>query len=170
MTGYMVNDVSEGILEVCFQQLVFVVQHQIFKRIENGVSNQLALESIKSHLSLQLRGLFWFRLALIQLPKVEAFTLMSVSGVDGLSDPVSRVDLKSCNEDRISVSEVPMLKLVEFMALPNDQAFALLEDGELWKLRMQLLYIRGNLRHWGREEFFVYHCAKKAVLPLIVIS
>ena len=58
MTGYMVNDVSEGILEVCFQQLVFVVQHQIFKRIENGVSNQLALESIKSHLSLQLRGLF----------------------------------------------------------------------------------------------------------------
>ena len=95
---------------------------------------------------------------------------MSVSGVDGLSDPVSRVDLKSCNEDGISVSEVPMLKLVEFMALPNDQTFALLEDGELWKLRMQLLYIRGNLRHWGREELFVYHCAKKAVLPLIVIS
>ena len=88
MAGYMVNDLSQGILEVCFQQLVFVAQHQIFKRIENGVSNQLALESIKSHLSLQLRGLFWFRLALIQLPKVEAFTLMSVSGVDGLSDPV----------------------------------------------------------------------------------
>ena len=63
-----------------------------------------------------------------------------------------------------------MLTLVEFMALPNDQAFALLEDGEPWKLRMQLLYIRGNFRHWGREEFFVYHCAKKAVLLLTVIS
>ena len=63
-----------------------------------------------------------------------------------------------------------MLTLVEYMALPNDQAFVLLQDGELWKLLMQLLYIRGNLRHWGREEFFVYHCAKKAVLPLIVIS
>ena len=39
-----------------------------------------------------------------QLPRVEVFTLMSVSGVDDSSDPGSGVDFKSRNEDRISVS------------------------------------------------------------------
>ncbi|MGB5651346.1 MAG: type IV conjugative transfer system coupling protein TraD, partial [Sedimenticolaceae bacterium] len=34
-----------------------------------------------------------------QLPKVEVFTLMSVSGVDDSSDPTSGVDFKSRNED-----------------------------------------------------------------------
>ena len=73
-----------------------------------------------------------------QLPKVEVFTLMSVSGVDDSSDPTSGVDFKSRNEDRISVSEVPMLTPAELVALPKGQAFALLEGGQLWKLRMPL--------------------------------
>ena len=33
-----------------------------------------------------------------QLPKVEVFTLMSVSGVDDSSDPTSGIDFKSRNE------------------------------------------------------------------------
>jgi len=73
-----------------------------------------------------------------QLPKVEVFTLMSVSGVDDSSDPTSGVDFKSRNEDRISVSEVPMLTPAELVALPKGQAFALLEGGQLWKLRIPL--------------------------------
>ncbi len=73
-----------------------------------------------------------------QLPRVEVFTLMSVSGVDDSSDPTSGVDFKSRNGDRISVSEVPMLTPAELVALPKGQAFALLEGGQLWKLRMPL--------------------------------
>ncbi|MBZ0071917.1 MAG: type IV conjugative transfer system coupling protein TraD [Gammaproteobacteria bacterium] len=80
-----------------------------------------------------------------QLPKVEVFTLMSVSGVDDSSDPGSGVDFKSRNEDRISVSEVPMLTPAELVALPKGQAFALLEGGHLWKLRMPLPDTRGDL-------------------------
>ena len=79
-----------------------------------------------------------------QLPKVEVFTLMSVSGVDDSSDPGSGVDFKSRNEDRISVSEVPMLTPAELVALPKGQAFALLEGGHLWKLRMPLPDTRGD--------------------------
>ena len=63
---------------------------------------------------------------------------MSVSGVDDSSDPMSGIDFKSRNEDRISVSEVPMLTPAELVALPKGQAFALLEGGQLWKLRMPL--------------------------------
>ena len=73
-----------------------------------------------------------------QLPRVEVFTLMSVSGVDDSSDPTSGIDFKSRNEDRISVSEVPMLTPAELVRLPKGQAFALLEGGRLWKLRMPM--------------------------------
>ena len=73
-----------------------------------------------------------------QLPKVEVFTLMSVSGVDDSSEPGSGVDFKSRNEDRISVSEVPMLTPADLITLPKGQAFALLEGGQLWKIRMPL--------------------------------
>ena len=73
-----------------------------------------------------------------QLPRVEVVTLMSVSGVDDSSDPSSGVDFKSRNEDRISVSEVPMLTPADLVRLPKGQAFALLEGGKLWKLRMPL--------------------------------
>lgn len=73
-----------------------------------------------------------------QLPRVEVFTLMSVSGVNDSSDPMSGIDFQSRNEDRISVSEVPMLTPAELVRLPKGQAFALLGGGSLWKIRMPL--------------------------------
>lgn len=73
-----------------------------------------------------------------QLPRVELFSLMSVSGVDDSSDPGSGVDFKSRNEDRISVAEAPMLTPADMVALPKGQAFALLEGGQLWKIRIPL--------------------------------
>ncbi len=79
-----------------------------------------------------------------QLPRVEVFTLMSVSGVDDSSEPGSGVDFKSRNEDRISVSEVPMLTPADMVSLPKGQAFALLEGGQLWKIRIPLPDARGD--------------------------
>ena len=73
-----------------------------------------------------------------QLSRVEVHALTSVSGVDDSSEPGSAIDFKSRNEDRLSVSEVPMLTPAELVALPKGQAFALLEGGALWKLRMPL--------------------------------
>lgn len=79
-----------------------------------------------------------------QLSRVEVLTLMSVSGVSDSSDPLSGVDFQSRNEDRISVSEVPMLTPAELVRLPKGQAFALLEGGCLWKVRMPLPDDRGD--------------------------
>ena len=67
-----------------------------------------------------------------------SFTLMSVSGVNDSSEPGSGIDFSSRNEDRISVSEVPLLTPAELITLPKGQAFALLEGGQLWKIRMPL--------------------------------
>ncbi len=77
-----------------------------------------------------------------QLSRVEVFTLMSVSSVDDSSEPASGVDFKSRNEDRISVSEVPMLSAADLVALPKGQAFCLLEGGQLWKIRIPLPHDR----------------------------
>jgi conjugative coupling factor TraD (TOL family) len=73
-----------------------------------------------------------------QLPRVEVSTLMQVSGVNDSSTPGSGVDFTSRNEDRISVTEAPLIGPSEVVSLPKGQAFALLEGGQLWKLRMPL--------------------------------
>ncbi|MCU7818058.1 MAG: type IV conjugative transfer system coupling protein TraD [gamma proteobacterium symbiont of Lucinoma myriamae] len=73
-----------------------------------------------------------------QLPRVEIQTLMQVSGTNDSSDPGSDVDFTSRNEDRISVTQEAMLEANMIMALPKGQAFAMLEGGNLWKIRMPL--------------------------------
>lgn len=73
-----------------------------------------------------------------QLPNVEIFSLMQVSGTNDTADPGSSVDFTSRNEDRISVSEVPLFTPADIVTLPKGQAFALLEGGQPGKLRMPL--------------------------------
>ena len=73
-----------------------------------------------------------------QVDTCEVTTIMEVSGVNDTADPLSSVDFTSRNEDRISVTEMPLITPANIMALPKGQAFALLEGGNLWKIRMPL--------------------------------
>jgi conjugative coupling factor TraD (TOL family) len=73
-----------------------------------------------------------------QVDSCEVTTIMEVSGVNDTGDPSSSVDFTSKNEDRISVTESPLIAPATIMALPKGQAFALLEGGNLWKIRMPL--------------------------------
>jgi conjugative coupling factor TraD (TOL family) len=73
-----------------------------------------------------------------QIDSCEINTVMEVSGVNDTADPASSVDFTSKNEDRISVVETPLISPATIMALPKGQAFALLEGGNLWKIRMPL--------------------------------
>jgi len=107
-------------------------------RIGNHAKAGQVAGNFNTMIMLRVKELATAEMLTDQLPKVEVFTLMSVSGVDDSSDPGSGVDFKSRNEDRISVSEVPMLTPAELVTLPKGQAFALLEGGQLWKLRMPL--------------------------------
>jgi len=114
-------------------------------RIGNRAKAGQVAGNFNTLIMLRVKELATAEMLTAQLPRVEVFTLMSVSGVDDSSDPGSGVDFKSRNEDRISVSEVPMLTPAELVALPKGQAFALLEGGHLWKLRMPLPDTRGDL-------------------------
>jgi len=107
-------------------------------RIGNRAKAGQVAGNFNTMIMLRVKELATAEMLTNQLPKVEVFTLMSVSGVNDSSDPGSGIDFSSRNEDRISVSEVPMLTPAELITLPKGQAFALLEGGQLWKIRMPL--------------------------------
>ena len=72
-----------------------------------------------------------------QLPQVEVSAMTVVSGVtDGAGDGASHFVSK--NEDRIATQNVPLIEPADIMALPQGQAFALLEGNRLWKIRMPM--------------------------------
>ena len=73
-----------------------------------------------------------------QLPEVEINSITLVSGVTDSADLSTGVDFTSRNEDRMAVTQVPIITPNDVMTLPKGQAFALIEGGQLWKVRMPL--------------------------------
>lgn len=73
-----------------------------------------------------------------QLPKVEVYTSTIISGVTDTSDPHGSSAFTSNTSDRLTASTVPMIEPAHIVGLPKGQAFALLEGGNLYKIRMPL--------------------------------
>lgn len=73
-----------------------------------------------------------------QLPKVEVYTTTLVSGATDSSDIHGPTDFTSNAQDRISTSSVPLIEPAHVVGLPKGQCFALIEGGNLWKIRMPL--------------------------------
>ena len=107
-------------------------------RIGNRAKAGQVAGNFNTLIMLRVKELATARMLTDQLPEVEVHTLMSVSGVNDSAEPASGIDFRSRNEDRISVFKTPMLSPAELIALPKGQAFALLEGGQLFKLRMPL--------------------------------
>ena len=73
-----------------------------------------------------------------QLPEVSVSEIMAVSGVTDNVDTSDSIGFSSNNQDRISISRVPMISPADIVALPKGQAFVLLRGSELWKIRVPL--------------------------------
>lgn len=73
-----------------------------------------------------------------QLPEVEVFTTTLISGATDASSQDNDQHFTSNTQDRVSTVRVPMVTPDQVMSLPKGQAFALLEGGQLWKIRMPL--------------------------------
>ncbi|HCI6432406.1 TPA: type IV conjugative transfer system coupling protein TraD [Klebsiella quasipneumoniae subsp. similipneumoniae] len=73
-----------------------------------------------------------------QLPEVDVYSALQVSGVTDSSDPRSHTAFTSSTAERLTATRVPMIEPAHIVALPKGQAFALLEGGQLWKIRMPL--------------------------------
>ena len=73
-----------------------------------------------------------------QLPKVDVYSTTLVSGATDSSDPSGNTDFTSNTQDRVSSTSVPLIEPAHIVSLPKGQAFALIEGGNLWKIRMPL--------------------------------
>ncbi|MCW8885656.1 MAG: type IV conjugative transfer system coupling protein TraD [Motiliproteus sp.] len=73
-----------------------------------------------------------------QLPEVSVSEIMAVSGVTDNSEREGGVSFTSNNQDRVSISRVPMISPADIVALPKGQAFVLLKGSELWKIRIPM--------------------------------
>ena len=115
---------------------------QTWSDVEARIGNRAKAGQVAGNFNtlvmLRVKELATARMLTDQLPEVEVHTLMSVSGVNDSAEPASGIDFRSRNEDRISVFKAPLLSPADLVALPKGQAFALLEGGQLWKLRMPL--------------------------------
>ena len=73
-----------------------------------------------------------------QLPMVEVTSNTLVSGASDANDPKDFADFSSTAQDRVTAREVPMIQPADLVQLPKGQAFALIEGGQLVKIRMPL--------------------------------
>lgn len=73
-----------------------------------------------------------------QLPEVEVATKTLVSGHSDTADIDSPQVFTSSTQDRVSAVKTPMLTPADIVSLPKGQAFALMEGGRLYKLRLPL--------------------------------
>ncbi|MGV8399262.1 type IV conjugative transfer system coupling protein TraD [Pseudomonas aeruginosa] len=73
-----------------------------------------------------------------QLSKVEVHATSLMSGTTDSSDPRGHTAFTSNTQDRINSTSVPLIEPAHVVALPKGQAFALIEGGNLWKIRMPL--------------------------------
>ena len=73
-----------------------------------------------------------------QLPTVSISSLTGSSGVSDSTKHDSDIDFNSKNDDKISKSQTPLVSPSDLFALPRGHAFALLDGGHLWKIRLPL--------------------------------
>jgi len=107
-------------------------------RIGNKAKAGQVAGNFNTLIMLRVKELATAEMLTSQVDSCEVTTIMEVSGVTDTADPTSSVDFTSKNEDRISIIEQPLITPANIMALPKGQAFALLEGGNLWKIRMPL--------------------------------
>jgi len=94
--------------------------------------------NFNTHVLLRVKELATAEMLTDQLPEVEIRTLMVVSQAQDSSDVGSKMHFTSNAQDRISTLRAPLLTPNDLVTLPKGQAFALIEGGQLWKLRLPL--------------------------------
>jgi len=83
-----------------------------------------------------------------QLPQVQIISSMQASGTSDVQNPEEFSDFAARTEDRLSKESVPMLEPADLTQLPKGQAFALIEGGQLAKVRLPLPVDDGTDPAW----------------------
>ena len=74
-----------------------------------------------------------------QLGEINLISATQASSATDTNDPRDFAEFGSKNEDRLTSERAPTLAPNDLMTLPKGQAFALIEGGQLWKIRLPLI-------------------------------
>lgn len=107
-------------------------------RLGNRAKASQVIGNFNNLFMLRVRETATAELLTKQLPKVEVYTASTMSGATDSSDPQGNTAFTSNTQDRITSTSVPLIEPAHVVALPKGQAFALIEGGHLWKVRMPL--------------------------------
>lgn len=123
-----------GIQVTAYTQTLSDIEARIGSRAKAGQ----VIGNFNNLFMLRVRETATAELLTRQLPKVEVYTTSIVSGATDTSDPQGHTAFTSNTQDRITTTSVPLIEPAHVVNLPKGQAFALLEGGNLWKIRMPL--------------------------------
>lgn len=107
-------------------------------KIGNAAKAQQVVGNFNSLVMLRVKNVETARLLTDGLPEVSVSALTTVSGVTDAAGAGDGTHFTSKNEDRVGSTRVPMLTPADVMSLPKGQAFAILNGGQLWKIRLPL--------------------------------
>ncbi|MFQ6245922.1 type IV conjugative transfer system coupling protein TraD [Yersinia enterocolitica] len=107
-------------------------------RVGNRAKANQVVGNFNSLIMLRVRENSTAELLTSQLPEVDVYTKTLVSGVTDIINPEQETDFTSNVQDRVSSVRMPMVTPADIINLSKGQAFALLEGGQLWKIRMPL--------------------------------
>ncbi len=123
-----------GIQVTAYTQTLSDIEARIGSRAKAGQ----VIGNFNNLIMLRVRETATAELMTRQLHNVDILTSTVISGVTDSSHPESGVDFTSNTQDRVSSVSVPLIDPAALIQLPKGQAFALLEGGQLWKIRMPL--------------------------------
>jgi conjugative coupling factor TraD (TOL family) len=113
-------------------------------RLGNAAKAGQVTGNFNTLLMLKVKELRTAELLTDQVEEVEVQSIVTVSGVNDAATFETGTHFSSKNEDRITIERVPMLRPSELMQLPKGHCFALLNGGQLWKVRLPLPDSRGD--------------------------
>lgn len=119
-----------GVQVTAYTQTLSDIEARIGDRTQAG----LVVGNFNSLIMMRVRETATAERLTKQLPQVDVLS----NSVTDSADAQGNIGFSSTPQDRVSSVQVPLLEHASLVQLPKGQAFALLEGGQLWKLRIPL--------------------------------
>lgn len=107
-------------------------------KLQDRAKAQQVAGNLNTMIMLRVKNEDTAKMMTSQLKEVEIHQLTQVSGATDDANASNDTDFTSRTEDRITTQKVPLLQPGDLTQLPKGQCFALIEGGQLYKLRLPL--------------------------------
>lgn len=137
----MVNKLGgSGFKITAYTQSMFDIEARVGDKAKAGQ----ILDNFNHLVMLRVRSTTTAALLSDQVQQVQIAHLTPMSGVTDTAAQGTGVDFTSRNDDIVTYTKTPLIEASDILALPQGQAFALLEGNRLYKIRIPLADTKGD--------------------------